>query len=101
MVTQEQIYKAKIRALSQGVKVWMLEPSIRYVVPSRADDGTAYEVVVQSMKPGEITFTCKAGVNQRICLHIGAVLVRLQIEMEMPRPQDKDRLEQRIADLYH
>jgi hypothetical protein len=40
MVTQEQTTKAKIRALSQGVKVWVLELGRRYAVPSSTSDGS-------------------------------------------------------------
>jgi hypothetical protein len=61
MVTQEQTTKAKIRALSQGVKVWALESGRRYVVPSSTSDGNAYEVVVQSEEPGDITCSCRSG----------------------------------------
>ena len=60
MVTQEQTAKAKIRALAQGVKVRVLEPEKRYVVPSCSQDGTAYEVVVQSTEPGTLPAPAQA-----------------------------------------
>jgi hypothetical protein len=101
MVTQEQAAKAKIRALAQGVKVWVLEPGRRYAVPSHAGDGTTYEVVVQSAEPGDITCTCPGATHRGICKHIGIVLVRLEVDRELPQtPQEERTLEDKLADLY-
>ena len=72
MATQtisEQQAKAKVRALSQGVKVWELEQGYRYAVPSTTDEGTAYELTVRD---GEIACTCLGALNGRVCKHIGA-----------------------------
>ena len=101
MVTQEQAAKAKIRALAQGVKVWVLEPGRRYVSPSCSQDGTAYEVVVQSTEVGDITCTCPGATHRGICKHIGIVLVRLEVDRELPPTQQEERtLEDKLADLY-
>ena len=101
MVTQEQAAKAKIRALAQGVKVWVLEPGRRYVSPSCSQDGTAYEVVVQSTEARDITCTCPAATHRGICKHIGIVLVRLEVDRELPPTQQEERtLEDKLADLY-
>jgi hypothetical protein len=55
MVTQQQLAKAKMRALAQGVRVWALEsePMSRYAVPSTSMDGTAYEVIVYNLAEGD------------------------------------------------
>ena len=102
MVTQEQTAKAKIRALAQGVKVWVLEPGKRYVVPSCSQDGTAYEVVVQTTEPGDITCTCPGATHRGICKHIGMVMIRLEADRELAQAQsqDKEQLERDLADLF-
>jgi hypothetical protein len=101
MVTQEQTAKAKIRALAQGVKVWVLESGRRYVVPSYSQDGTAYEVVIQNSEPGDITCTCPGATHRGICKHIGAIMVRLEVEKEIAQVQVNEQLERDIAELYH
>jgi uncharacterized Zn finger protein len=93
MVTKEQTTKAKERALAQGVQVWVLEPGKRYVALSSTHDAVAYEVVVQSWEPGDITCTCPGATHRGICKHIGKVLLRL--EADQPRVTERD-----IADLY-
>ena len=59
---EEQLAKAKLRALAQGVQVWRLEgaKTPRYAVPSSNMDGTAYEVVILDAAAGDITCTCPA-----------------------------------------
>jgi len=95
MVTKEQTAKAKMRALAQVVKVWMLESGRRYVALSCSNDGTAYEIVVQSLEPGDITCTCPGASYRGVCKHIGAIMVRLEVEKEMAQVQ-----ESKIEDLY-
>jgi uncharacterized Zn finger protein len=93
MVTPEQTTKAKERALALGVPVWVLEPGKRYVALSCTNDGMAYEVVVQSREPGDITCTCPGATHRGICKHIGKVLLKL--EADQPRVNERD-----IQDLY-
>jgi hypothetical protein len=100
MVTQEQAAKAKMRALAQGVRVWALEPGRRYVSPSCSQEGTAYEVVIQSTEPGDITCTCPGATHRSICKHIGGVMVRLEVDQELSQVQDKKQLERDLVDLY-
>jgi hypothetical protein len=88
MVTQEQTAKAKIRALAQGVRVYVLEPGIRYVVPSCSDDGTAYEVHVHLS--GDIDCNCKAGVHGRPCKHLAAVQMRVEAEKDIQSAQQSN-----------
>ena len=82
---QEQLVKAKVRALAQGVRVWALETGAtpRYAVPSTSVDGTAYEVVVHGQQPDDISCNCLGAINRGICKHVGAVLLRLDTEREL------------------
>ena len=107
MVTREQTAKAKIRALAQGVQVWVLEPGRRYVSPSCSKVGTAYEVVLQSTGAGDITCTCPGATHRGICKHIGAIMVRLEVDRELSQTQQdkeqkeqKEQLERDLADLF-
>jgi uncharacterized Zn finger protein len=93
MVTKEETIKAKESALAQGVRVWVLEPGKRYVALSSTHDSVAYEVVVLSREPGDITCTCPGATHRGICKHIGKVLLRL--EADQPRVNERD-----IQDLY-
>ena len=83
LTQEEQTAKAKLRALAQGVQIWKLEgaETPMYAVPSTSMDGTAYEVIVYGAD--DITCTCPGNVHRGVCKHVGAVLVRLDIEAEM------------------
>jgi uncharacterized Zn finger protein len=96
MATAEETTKAKERALGQGVQVWVLEPGKRYVAPSATNEGTAYEIVVQSPEQDDITCTCPGATYRGICKHIGAIMLR----QEASHPQVNEQLEQDIAGLY-
>jgi len=106
---EEQLAKAKLRALAQGVRVWKLEgePTPRYAIPSATMDGTAYEVVVYDRDAGDITCTCPGHVHRGVCKHMGAILVRIDLENEMElasarAAEDRDisqKLEQELADI--
>jgi len=48
MLTTEEATKAKERALVQGIKVWELEPGVRYAVLSCSREGVAYEIKVEN-----------------------------------------------------
>lgn len=80
---EEALARSKLRALAQGVQIWKLESerTPRYAVPSTNMDGTAYEVIVYGADG--ITCTCPGNVHRGVCKHVGAVLVRLDIEAEM------------------
>ena len=78
MTTQtipEQHAKARMRALSQGVRVWVLEQGYRYVAPSGTADGLAYELIVRD---GDISCTCLGALHGRVCKHMGGVALRLE-----------------------
>lgn len=82
---EEQLAKAKLRALAQGVQVWKLEGAEipQYAVPSSSMDGTAYLLTIHSSERGDITCTCLGHINRGVCKHMGAILVRLDLEAEM------------------
>ena len=90
LTLEEQLTKAKLRALAQGVQVWKLEsePTPRYAVPSASMDGTAYEVVVYDKDAGDITCTCPGHVHRGVCKHMGAILVRIdqRTRWSLPAP---------------
>jgi hypothetical protein len=98
MVTNEEATKAKERALTQGIKVWELEPGVRYAVPSCSREGVAYEIKVENT--GDLTCPCPSGQYRGCCVHVGAVLIRLQVEKELAQPQISEQLERDISDLY-
>ena len=80
---EEQLAKAKLRAVAQGVQVWKLEGTETplYAVPSTSMDGTAY--LVSTYENGEVTCTCPGYLNRSMCKHMDMILVRLDIEAEM------------------
>ena len=96
---EEQLAKAKLRALAQGVQVWKLEgePTPRYAVPSNSMDGTAYEVVVHNRDSQDVSCNCPGNTHRGVCKHVGAILVRLDIEAEMELAQARAN-EDRAAD---
>ena len=98
MVTQHQLAKAKMRALAAGIRVWELEAGVRYAVPSCSREGVAYEIKVENT--GDLTCCCPSGQYRGCCVHVGAVLIRLQVEKELAQPKANDQLDQDIQDLY-
>ena len=107
LTLEEQTAKAKIRAIAQGVKIWKLEGSEvpQYAVPSSTMDGTAYLLTVHDADSREITCTCPGHVYRGICKHMGAILVRLDLEAEMELAtagsvEDREsRLERELAEI--
>ena len=85
LTLEEQTAKAKLRALAQGVQIWKLEgaDSPMYAVPSSAMDGTAYLLQVHDVDARDITCSCPGHVHRGICKHVGAILIRLELEFEM------------------
>jgi len=99
---------ARLRALGQGIQVFVLEPGYRYCVPSArgGGDGKAYQVIVEEGAPN---CNCQAGQNDRYCKHVAAVEMRIEAEADLllasvqtvnDAPVDDDELEAKIADLY-
>ena len=83
--TEEQLAKAKLRALAQGVQIWKLEGADipMYAVPSTSMDGTAYLLTIHDVEARDITCTCPGHIHRGVCKHMGAILARLDLEAEM------------------
>jgi hypothetical protein len=64
------------------------------VALSASNDNLAYEIIVQSKQPEDITCSCPGAARRRICKHIGKVLLRL--EADRPQVNERD-----IQDLYY
>ena len=95
---------ARLRALGQGVRVYVLEPGYRYCVPSASGDGSAYQVLV-SRDSGMCS--CPAGVNDRYCKHVAAVQMRIGAEEELEQAHSlalvtalERSLGDKVAELY-
>ena len=111
LTLEEQIAKAKLRALAQGVRIWRLEgtESPMYAVPSSSMDGTAYLLEIHQDN-GDITCTCPGHINRGTCKHMGAVMLALdaaaQMEIATAAAQEDrdaatipDKLEQEISEI--
>ena len=101
LTLEEQTAKAKLRALAQGIQIWKLEgaESPMYAVPSTSMDGTAYLLTIHDVDSRDITCTCPGHVNRGICKHMGAILVRLDLEAEMELAQAAAIEDQEKADI--
>ncbi len=106
MSPEELQAKAKLPALSEGIRVWALDfgeaPSFvsRYAVPS-SQPALAYEVIAQD---GGVSCNCPSGHHRGMCKHIGAVLLLVEAESEYSEASGVIRtisrhLEQEIADI--
>ena len=82
---EEQLARCKMRALSEGTRIWRLEagPTLRYAAPSSTDVGVAYEVVDHNADAGDISCNCKAAENGRYCKRLGSVLLALDVANEL------------------
>ena len=98
---EESQATARLRVLSQGIRVYCLEPGYRYCVPSANGGLLAYQILVQ----GEgMTCNCPAGQNDRICKHLAGVQMHMEAEaaLELARstPKADSNLEEKITELY-
>ena len=82
-----------------------------YAVPSSSMDGAAYLLTVHNAEARDITCTCPGHVYRGVCKHLGAILVRLDLEAEMESAQAvatedretaevNDRLERELAEIF-
>jgi len=98
---EESQATARLRVLSQGIRVYCLEPGYRYCVPSANGGLLAYQILLQ----GEgMTCNCPAGQNDKYCKHAAAVAMYREAEhlLEQARATllvDRD-LEAKIAEIY-
>ena len=72
--------KAQIRALSQGIRIFAVEPGFRYVAPSVTQEGLAFELFVRD---GAITCSCDGFAYTTMCKHVGALRLRLEAEKRL------------------
>ena len=96
---EEQLAKAKLRALAQGVQVWILESgeTPRYAVPSSNMDGTAYEVIVHNRDSQDVSCNCPGNLHRGVCKHVGAILLRMDIEVEAELATARAEEEREVA----
>jgi hypothetical protein len=80
-----------------AVEIYTLEEGRRYVALSASALGTAYELILHSDYPGDISCTCKGYEFRQHCKHATAVQSRL----ERTREQARQQLGLAIAELYH
>ena len=81
----EQLARCKMRALSEGTRIWLLEagPTPRFAAPSSTDVGVAYEIVCHNIEADDVSCNCKAAESGRFCKHLGAVMLHLDVSAEM------------------
>lgn len=89
MATQEQATKSQ-------VQVYTLEEGHRYVSPSASTPGLAYEIIIHSQQPGDLSCNCKGYEFRRSCKHVNAV----QASHQMVTDAERAEFEKKIADLY-
>ena len=85
LTPQEQLARCKMRALSEGTRIWQLEagPTPRFASPSSTDVGIAYEIICHNIDAEDISCNCKGAQNGRYCKHLGAVLLHLHTGYEL------------------
>ena len=98
---EESQATARLRVLSQGIRIYCLEPGYRYCVPSANGGLLAYQILVQ----GEgMTCNCPAGQNDRMCKHVVGVRMHMEaaaaLELARSAPKADPDLEEKIAELY-
>ena len=118
---EEQMARAKQKALGEGIKVWLLEssPVLRFAIPSSSTPGQAYEVICHDPDTEDVSCNYPGNIHRGICKHQAAVMLRLAVdaEMELARaraaedretqaingsisPDETERIEREIAELY-
>lgn len=79
-MTLDQLERATVRAVEEGVRVYRLGDG-RYAVPASSKPGYAYTVTVEEAYGDHCN--CSASAHGRACKHLGAVLVLLAAERRM------------------
>jgi hypothetical protein len=79
------------------VQTYVLEAGRRFVAISASSPGTAYEIIIHSQQPGDISCGCKGFQYRRSCKHISAVEAQLAVAQDADWHAD---LASKIADLY-
>ena len=98
MTREEQLQRAKIRAMGEGVRVWRID-EYTFVSPSLSLPGVAY--LLNVLPDGDVTCHCAAALADRPCKHMGAVLIVLQLTQTANATREKAAaLAQDLEDLY-
>ena len=106
--TEETQATARLRALGEGVRIYVLEPGYRYCVPSASGYGSAYQVLARG---DTATCSCPAGSNDKFCKHLAAVHMRMEAEESLQQVRSlavttglqdalERSLEDKVAELY-
>jgi hypothetical protein len=77
-------------------EVYVLEEGRRYAALSASAPGTAYEVIIHSDYPGDISCNCKGYEFRRDCKHVRG----LRVQLERAREEAKAQLELELAELF-
>ena len=98
---EESQATARLRVLSQGIRVYCLEQGYRYCVPSANGGFLAYQILVLE---GTLTCNCPAGQKDRMCKHVAGVQMHMEAEVALAQarstPLPDPDLEEKIAELY-
>ncbi len=108
----ERIAKAKVKALSEGVRVSLLElteTAARYAAMSTTHPGIAYEVTL-NIAEGDDHCNCPAGSHGTPCKHLAAADLMMSAQLELAdakharaateiSPEQRDKLEQELAEI--
>ena len=108
----ERIAQAKVKALSEGVRVSLLEATetyARYVAMSTTHPGIAYQVIIRTHE-GNDECNCPAGSRGSPCKHAAAanLLYAAQLELADAKQarettaisqEQRDKLERELAEI--
>ncbi len=108
----ERIAKAKIKALSEGVRVSLLElteSTARYVAMSTTHPGIAYEVTL-NFAEGADHCNCPAGSHGTPCKRLAAADLMMSAQLELAdaeraradteiSQEQRDKLERELAEI--
>ena len=84
MSPKVQVAQARLRALTEGVRVWRLDER-RCAVPSSTQAGHAWEIT--EFEPGDYGCGCPGARYRGICKHVEAVKLFVETEGELRRAE--------------
>ena len=109
---EERQAKAKVKALSEGVRVALMEATettARYVAMSHTHPGIAYQVTLH-ISEGSDECNCPAGSRGAPCKHLAAAEMLYAAQLELADAKhareatelsqaDRDKLERELAEI--
>ena len=110
---EEREAKARVKALSEGVRVSLLERTadmVRYVAMSTTHPGIAYQVILRDPDTGINECNCPAGSHGTPCKHLAAAEMMYAAQLELSDPKHargttelsqvhRDKLERELAEI--